>query len=45
MYDVSFPLDVKVAHFVGVMGSFGGVGFVVWVLWGLMGKELFRNML
>jgi hypothetical protein len=45
MYDVSFPMYVKEAHFGGVVGSSGWVGLVVWVLWGLMGKELFHRML
>ena len=35
-------LFVKLAHFVGVLGSFGCAGLMIW---GLMGKELLCKML
>jgi len=45
MYEVSLPVYVKVAHFVGVLGSFDCAGLMIWGLWGLMGKELLCKML
>ena len=45
MYEVSLPVYLKLAHFLGILGSFGCAGLRMWGLWGLMGKKLFCKML
>jgi len=42
MYEVSLPIYVKLAHRLGILGSFGCAGLR---MWGLMGKKLFCKML
>ena len=41
IYEVSLPVYVKLAHFVGVLGSFGCTGLM---MWGVMGKELCKML-
>ena len=41
MYEVSLPIYVKLAHFLGVFGPFSFAGLRMWGLCGLMVKELF----